>query len=306
MFRALYERLKTGLARTRDLFSGIAGLFTGKGRVDRNFLSEMEKRLLLADVGATATREIVKKVEAAFLDKEIGDDLSGFVRGLLLEMLTGEGLELGKSTSGPTVILVAGVNGSGKTTSIAKLANRFCKEGKTVVVGACDTFRAAAVEQLSTWSQRIGCEIVKGQTGGDPASVAHDTCEKAIAKNIDIVILDTAGRLHTQTHLMRELEKIHRVVQRKIPGAPHEVLLVLDGTNGQNALIQASQFTKTVSCTGIILTKLDGSAKGGFVFSIRKNLGLPIKLIGVGEGLDDLEAFDPDSFVAALLDNQIQ
>lgn len=302
MFRAIYERLKTGLARTRDLFSGIAGLFTGKGRVDRNFLAEMEKRLLLADVGATATREIVKQVETAFLDKEIGDDLSGFVRGLLLEMLTGEGLELGKATSGPTVILVAGVNGSGKTTSIAKLANRFRKEGKTVVVGACDTFRAAAVEQLSTWSQRIGCEIVRGQTGGDPASVAHDTCEKALAKNIEVVILDTAGRLHTQTHLMRELEKIHRVVQRKIPGAPHEVLLVLDGTNGQNTLIQASQFTKTVACTGIILTKLDGSAKGGFVFSIRRNLGLPIKLIGVGEGLDDLEAFDPDSFVAALLD----
>ena len=302
MFRAIYERLKTGLARTRDLFSGIAGLFTGKGRVDRNFPAEMEKRLLLADEGATATREIVKQVETAFLDKEIGDDLSGFVRGLLLEMLTGEGLELGKATSGPTVILVAGVNGSGKTTSIAKLANRFRKEGKTVVVGACDTFRAAAVEQLSTWSQRIGCEIVRGQTGGDPASVAHDTCEKALAKNIEVVILDTAGRLHTQTHLMRELEKIHRVVQRKIPGAPHEVLLVLDGTNGQNALIQASQFTKTVACTGIILTKLDGSAKGGFVFSIRRNLGLPIKLIGVGEGLDDLEAFDPDSFVAALLD----
>lgn len=302
MFRALYERLKTGLARTRDLFSGIAGLFTGKGRVDRNFLAEMEKRLLLADVGATATREIVKKVEVAFLDKEIGADLSGFVRGLLLEMLTGEGLELGKAASGPTVILVAGVNGSGKTTSIAKLANRYRKEGKTVVVGACDTFRAAAVEQLSTWAQRIGCEIVRGQTGGDPASVAHDTCEKALAKNIEVVILDTAGRLHTQTHLMRELEKIHRVVQRKIPGAPHEVLLVLDGTNGQNALLQANQFTKTVACTGIILTKLDGTAKGGFVFSIRRNLGLPIKLIGVGEGIDDLEAFDPDSFVAALLD----
>ncbi len=302
MFRALYERLKSGLARTRDLFSGIAGLFTGKGRVDRNFLAEMEKRLLLADVGATATREIVKKVEVAFLDKEIGEDLSGFVRGLLLEMLTGEGLGLAKANSGPTVILVAGVNGSGKTHSIAKLANRFRKEGKTVVVGACDTFRAAAVEQLSTWAQRIGCEIVRGQTGGDPASVAHDTCEKALAKNIEVVILDTAGRLHTQTHLMRELEKIHRVVQRKIPGAPHEVLLVLDGTNGQNALLQANQFTKTVACSGIILTKLDGTAKGGFVFSIRRNLGLPIKLIGVGEGLDDLEAFDPDSFVAALLD----
>lgn len=182
MFLALYERLKSGLARTRDLFSGIAGLFTGKGRIDRNFLLEMEKRLLLADVGATATKEIVKQVEAAFLDKEIGPDLAGFVRKILLEMLPSEKLEIAQATEGPTVILVAGVNGSGKTTSIAKLANRFRKEGKTVVVGACDTFRAAAVEQLNTWAQRIGCEIVRGQTGGDPASVAHDTCEKALAK----------------------------------------------------------------------------------------------------------------------------
>ncbi|MCY2943473.1 MAG: signal recognition particle-docking protein FtsY [Gemmataceae bacterium] len=303
MFLALYERLKSGLARTRDLFSGIAGLFTGKGRIDRNFLLEMEKRLLLADVGATATKEIVKQVEAAFLDKEIGPDLAGFVRKILLEMLPSEKLEIAKATEGPTVILVAGVNGSGKTTSIAKLANRFRKEGKTVVVGACDTFRAAAVEQLNTWAQRIGCEIVRGQTGGDPASVAHDTCEKALAKKIDVVILDTAGRLHTQTHLMRELEKIHRIVQRKIPGSPHEVLLVLDGTNGQNALYQAGQFTKAISCTGIILTKLDGTAKGGFVFSIRQNLGLAVKLVGVGEGLDDLEAFDPETFISSLLDN---
>lgn len=302
MFRALYEKLKAGLARTRDLFTGISGLFTGKGRVDRNFLAEMEKRLLLADFGAGPTRELVKKVEAAFLDKEIGGDLSAYVKAQLLEMLPSEGLELSVAPSGPTVILVAGVNGSGKTTSIAKLANLFTKQGKKVVVGACDTFRAAAVEQLSTWSSRIGCEIVKGQTGGDPASVAHDTCEKAVAKGLDIVILDTAGRLHTQANLMRELEKIHRVVQRKIPGAPHEVLLVLDGTNGQNALHQAEQFSKAVSCTGIVLTKLDGTAKGGFIFSIRNKLGLPVKLIGVGEGVNDLEPFDPDSFVSALFD----
>lgn len=302
MFRALYEKLKAGLARTRDLFTGISGLFTGKGRVDRNFLGEMEKRLLLADFGAGPTRELVKKVEVAFLDKEIGSDLSAYVKAQLLEMLPSDGLELSVAPSGPTVILVAGVNGSGKTTSIAKLANLFTKQGKKVVVGACDTFRAAAVEQLSTWSSRIGCEIVKGQTGGDPASVAHDTCEKAVAKGLDVVILDTAGRLHTQANLMRELEKIHRVVQRKIPGAPHEVLLVLDGTNGQNALHQAEQFSKAVSCTGIVLTKLDGTAKGGFIFSIRNKLGLPVKLIGVGEGVNDLEPFDPDSFVSALFD----
>jgi len=303
MFRALYEKLKAGLARTRDLFSGISGLFTGKGRVDRNFLAEMEKRLLLADFGATPTRDLVKLVEMAFLDKEIGKDLTGFVKTHLREMLPSEGLTLNVAPSGPTVILVAGVNGSGKTTSIAKLANLFTKQGKKVVVGACDTFRAAAVEQLATWSSRIGCEIVRGQTGGDPASVAHDTCEKALARGLDIVILDTAGRLHTQTNLMRELEKIHRVVQRKIPGAPHEVLLVLDGTNGQNALHQAEQFSKSVACTGIILTKLDGSAKGGFTFSIRQKLGLPVKLIGVGEGLADLEPFDPDSFIDALFDS---
>lgn len=303
MFRALYEKLKAGLARTRDIFSGISSLFTGKGRVDRNFLAEMEKRLLLADFGAGPTREMVKRVEGAFLDKEIGQDLMGFVKGHLLEMLPREGISLNTAPSGPTIILVAGVNGSGKTTSIAKLANLFTKQGKKVVVGACDTFRAAAVEQLTTWAGRIGCEIVKGQTGGDPASVAHDTCEKAVAKGLDVVILDTAGRLHTQTNLMRELEKIHRVVSRKIPGAPHEVLLVLDGTNGQNALHQAEQFSRSVSCTGIILTKLDGTAKGGFIFSIRNKLNLPVKFIGVGESLNDLEPFDPDTFVSALFDS---
>jgi fused signal recognition particle receptor len=171
-----------------------------------------------------------------------------------------------------------------------------------VLVAACDTFRAAAVEQLTIWTQRIGCEIVKNQQGSDPASVAHDACDKARARGFDVLIVDTAGRLHTQTHLMRELEKIHRVVGKQIDGAPHEVLLVLDGTNGQNAIAQAEQFKKTVHCTGIILTKLDGTAKGGAIFSIKQKLDLPVKFIGVGEKLEDLEPFDPDTYVEALFE----
>jgi fused signal recognition particle receptor len=198
------------------------------------------------------------------------------------------------------VILVAGVNGSGKTTSIAKLAKRLQTDGKKVLVAACDTFRAAAVEQLTIWCQRIGCEIVKNEQGSDPASVAHDACERAKARNFDVLIVDTAGRLHTQTHLMRELEKIHRVVRKQIDGAPHEVLLVLDATTGQNAIAQAETFKKTVQCTGIILSKLDGTAKGGAVFAIKQKLDLPVKFIGVGEKLEDLEPFDPESYVEAL------
>jgi fused signal recognition particle receptor len=301
MFRALYERLKSGLARTRDLFSGIAGLFTGKGRVDRNFLAEMEKRLLLADVGATATREIVKQVEAAFLDKEIGDDLSGFVRGLLLEMLTGEGLELGKSTSGPTVILVAGVNGSGKTTSIAKLANRFCKEGKTVVVGACDTFRAAAADQLAIWAERSGAELIRQHENADPAAVVFDAIHAAKARGADLVLVDTAGRLHTRTNLMEELAKIRRVCERELGRAPDEVLLALDATTGQNAVTQAKEFTQAAGVTGIVLAKLDGTARGGIVVTLREELGIPVKLVGVGEKPGDLREFHPDLFVQAML-----
>jgi fused signal recognition particle receptor len=195
---------------------------------------------------------------------------------------------------------VAGVNGSGKTTSIAKLAKRLQSDGRKVVVAACDTFRAAAVEQLTIWCERIGCEIVKNQPGSDPASVAHDACERAKARSFDYLIVDTAGRLHTQAHLMRELEKIHRVVSKQIPGAPHEVLLVLDATTGQNAIAQAENFKKVVSCTGIILAKLDGTAKGGAIFTIKQKLGLPVKFVGVGETLDDLEPFDAETYVEAL------
>jgi fused signal recognition particle receptor len=300
VFRAIYEKIKQGLAKTRGVFTGVASLFRLRGRVDQDFLKELEKRLYLADVGNAATAEIVQRVRQAFLDKEITGDVEAFVKEQLKELVTADNPGLNFSADGPTVIMVAGVNGSGKTTSIAKLARRLQEDGKKVMVAACDTFRAAAVEQLTIWSQRIGCDIVKSHQGADPASVAHDACEKAKGRRFDVVIVDTAGRLHTQAHLMRELEKIHRVVSKLIPGAPHEVLLVLDATTGQNAVVQAEMFKKTIHCTGIILAKLDGTAKGGAIFAIKQKLGLPVKFIGVGEKLDDLEPFDPDTYVEAL------
>jgi fused signal recognition particle receptor len=300
VFRALYDKFKQGLVRTRNVFAGVASLFRLRGKVDRDFLTELEKRLYLADVGTSATSEIVDRVRQAYLDKEISEDVEAFVKQQLKEMVTADGAGMNTNAAGPTVILVAGVNGSGKTTSIAKLAKRLQSDGRKVVVAACDTFRAAAVEQLSVWCERIGCEIVKNQPGSDPASVAHDACERARARSFDYLIVDTAGRLHTQAHLMRELEKIHRVVTRQIEGAPHEVLLVLDATTGQNAIAQAENFKKVVSCTGIILAKLDGTAKGGAIFTIKQKLGLPVKFVGVGEKLDDLEPFDADSYVEAL------
>lgn len=300
VFGAIFNKIKQGLAKTRGLFSGVVSLFRFRGRVDKEFLQKLEERLYLADVGSTAVTEIVERVRQAFLDKEISGDVEQFVKDQLRALVAEGDREVNWNRSGPTIIMVAGVNGSGKTTSIAKLAKRLQDDGKKVLVAACDTFRAAAVEQLTIWSQRIGCEIVKSQQGSDPASVAHDACDKAIAKKLDVVIVDTAGRLHTQTHLMRELEKIHRVVSKHLPGAPHEVLLVLDATNGQNAIAQAENFKKTVQCTGIILAKLDGTAKGGAIFGIKRKLGLPVKFVGVGEKLDDMEPFDADAYVEAL------
>ena len=295
-----FGKIKKGLAKTRDVFSGVTALFRLKGRVDRSFLEELEKRLYLADVGTTATAEIIERVRQAFQDREIGGDVEVFVKEQLRALLAAPQAGLHYSTAGPCVVMVAGINGSGKTTSIAKLARRCQIEGKRVMVAACDTFRAAAVEQLTIWSERLGCEIVKSQQGSDPASVAHDACEKAKARGFDVLIVDTAGRLHTQAHLMRELEKIHRVVGKLIEGAPQEVLLVLDATTGQNAITQAEMFTKAIRCTGIILAKLDGTAKGGAIFAIKQKLGLPVKFVGVGEQLDDLEPFDPDAYVEAL------
>jgi len=253
-------------------------------------------------MGALVSRDLVAQVRQSFLDREITGGVEAHVRQHLRSLLGDDDRSFHLAESGPTVILIAGVNGSGKTTSIAKLANRFHKEGKKVLVAACDTFRAAAVEQLALWAQRTGVEIVKGQTGADPASVAHDACVKAQARGFDILIVDTAGRLHTQTHLMRELEKIQRILAKQIPGAPHEAIMILDATNGQNAIAQAQEFQKVINSTGLIVTKLDGTAKGGSVFAIKQKLQLPVKLIGVGEGMDDLEPFDPDAFVAALFE----
>lgn len=300
MFGKFFAQLKKGLAKTRDVFTGVVDLFRGRGRVDKAFLEELEKRLYLADVGVHAVGVIVDRVRQGFLDKEITEDVQLFVKQQLREMLADASPGIHYAPSGPTVVLIVGVNGSGKTTTIAKLANRFKNEGKKVVVAACDTFRAAAVEQLTVWCGRIGCDIVKNNQGSDPASVAHDACEKAKARGFDVLIVDTAGRLHTQTNLMRELEKIHKVVTRQIPNAPHETLMVLDATTGQNAVTQAEMFSKSVKSTGIVLTKLDGSAKGGAIFAIKQRVGLPVKYVGVGEGIEDLDTFNPDEYVEAL------
>ena len=297
------RKIKAGLAKTKGVFTGVFDLLRGKGKVDQAFLDELEKRLYLADVGTQATAEIVDRVRQAFLDKEITGEVEAFVKQQLRDHLAAETPGINCAPSGPTVVMVAGVNGSGKTTSIAKLAKRLQTDGKKVMVAACDTFRAAAVEQLTS-GRADRLRHRQAGAGGDPGAVAHDACEKAKARGFDVLIVDTAGRLHTQTHLMKELEKIHRVVAKQIAGAPHEVLLVLDATNGQNAVAQAEQFSKTVKCTGIILAKLDGTAKGGAIFAIKQKLGLPVKFIGVGEQLDDLEPFDPDAFVQELFEKE--
>jgi fused signal recognition particle receptor len=296
--KELLQRFKKGLARTAQLFN----FRTWFGRkVDQSFLDDLEARLIQADVGVVATGRIIDRVREAFADKTADEDLVNFVKGELKGLLEdpNPGV-LAVASRKPSVYLIAGVNGSGKTTSIAKLAQRLRDQGSSIVLAACDTFRAAAADQLSIWADRAGCEIVRGAPGADPASVAHDACQRALSRNIDVLIVDTAGRLHTQTHLMRELEKIKSVIQRMIPGSPHEVLLVLDGTNGQNAIRQAEVFTKSIGCTGVILTKLDGTAKGGVVVAVRQTMKLPIKFIGVGEGLDDLQPFDADTFVESL------
>ena len=298
----LLGNLRKGLTKTRGVFAGVADLFSGNRRVDKPFLAQLEDQLLLADVGVKAATEIVERVRQAFIDREVGPDVKQFVKAELKERLADPQGGVNYVADGPTVVMIAGVNGSGKTTSIAKLANRLKLDGKKVLVAACDTFRAAAVEQLAVWCERIGCDLVKQGQGADPAAVAHDACERAKARGYDVLIVDTAGRLHTQANLMRELEKIHRIVGKQIPGAPHEVFLVLDGTTGQNAVAQAQEFTKTVNCTGIVMTKLDGSAKGGAVFAVKSQVGLPVKYVGVGEGLDDLEPFDPAAFVEALFE----
>ena len=296
--KSLFERLKKGLARTAQVFN-IRSWFGRK--VDQSFLDDLESRLIQADVGVKASTQIIDRVRDAFGDQTADENLLEFVKGELKVLLADSRAgALAVAPRKPTVYLIAGVNGSGKTTSIAKLAQRLKDQGNSIVLAACDTFRAAAADQLAIWADRSGADIVRGAPGADPASVAHDACDRALARGHDVLIVDTAGRLHTQSHLMRELEKIRGVLQRKIPGAPHEVLLVLDATNGQNAIRQAEVFTKSIGCTGVILTKLDGTAKGGVVVAVRQTINLPVKFIGVGEAIDDLQPFDPDTFVESL------
>jgi fused signal recognition particle receptor len=300
MLGSLFAKIKKGLAKTRGVFTGVVDLLRGRGKVDKDFLAKLEERLYLADVGGAAVATISERVRQAYQDKEVTEDVLAFVKEQLRGLLSDPSPGITYTPNGPTVVMIVGVNGSGKTTTIAKLAHRLKGDGKKVLVAACDTFRAAAVEQLTIWCQRIGCEIVKNAQGSDPASVAHDACEKAKARRLDVVIVDTAGRLHTQAHLMRELEKIHKVVTRQIPGAPHETLMILDATTGQNAVTQAEMFSKSVKCSGIVLTKLDGTAKGGAIFAIKQKVGLPVKYVGVGESVEDLDPFDPDAYVEAL------
>ena len=294
----LLDRFRKGLSKTAQLFD-IRSWFGRK--VDQSFLDDLEARLIQSDVGVKATQQMIDRVREAYGDKIADDDLMQFVKLELKQLLEDPRPgTLAVAPGKPTVYLIAGVNGSGKTTSIAKLAQRLKDQGKTLLLAACDTFRAAAADQLTIWAQRAGADLVRGAPGADPASVAHDACDRALARGIDILIVDTAGRLHTQSHLMRELEKVRNVLQRKVPGAPHEVLLVLDATNGQNAIRQAEVFTKSIGCTGVILTKLDGTAKGGVVVAVRQTINLPVKFIGVGEAIDDLQPFDADMFVESL------
>ena len=299
----LLDRLKQRLSRTRGAISdGISGLFRGGRPIDDALLAELETLLYTSDLGplaATLVAELARLHKRGELKGE--EDVRARLRGMLLERLAQDTAEVALDKH-PSVILVVGVNGSGKTTSIAKLAHRFTQQGKRVLLGAGDTFRAAAADQLQIWAERNGVPIVRGKAESDPAAVAFDAVDQAVARGVDVVLVDTAGRLHTQKKLMDELTKVKRVIERRLPGAPHEIWLVLDGTNGQNAIQQAKLFTAAVQVTGLIVAKLDGTARGGALFGIKEALGLPVRYIGTGEQLELLEVFEPESFVSALLE----
>src|SRR3954453_362775 len=306
-FSKTLDKLKGALKKTAAVLNtDVRTLFIPGRQINDEFLAEMEEKLIRADMGVKNVTAIVAAVREQWRLGRIrnAEQAEEIVRDQLLAKWAGDDAdrrELHFAPSGPTVVLVAGINGAGKTTSIAKLAWLLKNEmKKKVIVCASDTFRAAAVDQLTIWAERIGVEIVKHKMGADPAAVAYDACEAAKARNADVLIVDTAGRLHTQDHLMRELTKIRDVVAKRIPGAPHEVLLVLDATTGQNAIAQAQNFGKAVNVTGIVLAKLDGTAKGGVVLSIKNQLNIPVKFIGLGETPEDIETFDPQRFVDAL------
>lgn len=300
----LFERMKEAVSRTRqNLSERIDEVVSFSKEIDRNTLDDLEATLLAADLGAATTHQVLEKLRERADRKQIGnvEELKRLLKEELLAILNAANTPPVERPEGvPEVVLVVGVNGTGKTTTIGKLAQTVRSEGKTVLLCAADTFRAAAIEQLEIWGQRTGTEVIRTKAGGDPAAVLYDALQAANSRHIDCVIVDTAGRLHTKSNLMAELEKMRRAAQRLIPGAPHEVLLVIDATTGQNGLQQAKQFTDAAAVTGVVLTKLDGTAKGGVVIAIARELGLPVRYVGVGEKAGDLLPFDPQEFVDSL------
>lgn len=302
----LWDKIKAGLKKTKDvLFTPIRKIVEWVRDIKDEDIDVVEEALISADVGVEATDKIIERLRTAYKKGEVKktDQLIPFLKADLKQRLTERGNDLRAAPAPPTVILVCGVNGTGKTTSISKLAKLFVNEGKKVLLAASDTFRAAAVDQLSIWADRLKVDIVKHQMGADPAAVVFDASDAAIARKVDVLIIDTAGRLQTKENLMKELTKIRNVAARKIPGAPHEVLLVLDATTGQNAISQAEHFRAATNVTGLFLAKLDGTAKGGIVVAIKDKLDIPVKYIGLGETPDDIARFDADSFVEALFEN---
>lgn len=303
IFTKTTEFFRDRLGKTRDKISSSLSSVLSIGRdIDDSMLDELEETLITDDIGVETTDKLISDLRDAYRNRQIAitDDIIPFLKEHIKNYWPHRDRQLHTATAGPTVILVAGVNGSGKTTSIAKLAYILSRNNEKVIVAACDTFRAAATEQLTIWAERIGVQIVKHKQGSDPAAVAFDACEAAASREADFLILDTAGRLHTQKDLMRELTKIRDVVRRKVPDAPNEVLLVLDATTGQNAIAQAKMFTEAIDVTGIFLAKLDGTARGGIVIAIKDQLDIPVKFIGLGEKPEDIAEFNPESFVEAL------
>lgn len=303
IFTKTVQYLRDHLGKTRQrISSGLSSILTLGRNIDDELLEQLEETLISDDIGVETTSRLIDDLRDAYKSGTIKktDDILPFLKDHMKGYWPEQDRQLHKASDGPTVILVAGINGSGKTTSIAKLAYTLNKAGNNVIVAACDTFRAAAVEQLTIWAERIGVQIVKHKSGADPAAVAYDACQAAIARKTDYLIMDTAGRLHTQKHLMDELSKIRKVITKLIPDAPHEVILVVDGTTGQNAIMQAKMFTEAINVTGIFLAKLDGTARGGIVIAIKDMLDIPVKFVGLGETPEDIAEFDPDEFVEAL------
>jgi fused signal recognition particle receptor len=301
----LLDKLKAGIQKTRSgLVDRLEDVLSGKKEIDADLLEELEYTLITADIGVRTVEEILERIRMQVDRKLTGDaaEIRNLIREQLLEILRASEAPVRLVASPPAVVMVVGVNGAGKTTTIGKLANRFLGEGRKVLLCAADTFRAAAIEQLEVWAQRAGVDMIRQKTGADPSAVVFDSLQAAKARGVDYVIVDTAGRLHTKENLMAELDKMRRTCQRVLPGSPHEVWLVMDATTGQNGLEQARKFTETSGVTGIILTKLDGTAKGGVVVAIARELNLPIRFIGVGEKIDDLLPFEPEKFVESLFD----